>query len=51
MKWTKDETVALLNIVAEMKIMDILDKPRQRNRTIFDEVEKRLRDQGVEHSW
>ncbi|KAH8042402.1 hypothetical protein HPB51_023060 [Rhipicephalus microplus] len=49
--WTDDEITTLLALVNEKKLSDLLDSKRQKNKDIFMDLERCLREQGLTWTW
>ncbi|KAH8042350.1 hypothetical protein HPB51_022068 [Rhipicephalus microplus] len=49
--WTDDEITTLLALVNEKKLSDLLDSKRQKNKDIFMDLERCLKEQGLTWTW
>ncbi|XP_077555134.1 uncharacterized protein LOC144169704 [Haemaphysalis longicornis] len=49
--WTDDEILALLALVHEKKLSDLLDRKRQKNKDIFMDLERCLKKWGLQWTW
>lgn len=52
MSWREREVLFLIRVVNEEGVLSVLDKKRQRNKSIFKNISAQLqRDFQVDHSW
>ncbi|KAH8042781.1 hypothetical protein HPB51_025833 [Rhipicephalus microplus] len=49
--WTDDEITTLLALVNEKKMSDLLESKRQKNKDIFMDLERCLKEQGLTWTW
>ncbi|KAK1152048.1 hypothetical protein AOXY_G31607 [Acipenser oxyrinchus oxyrinchus] len=50
LRWTEEETRALINIVSDLGVMSQLDRPKQRNQHVYQQVVDALSRRGIERT-
>ncbi|MGH0147698.1 UNVERIFIED_CONTAM: hypothetical protein FKN15_011346 [Acipenser sinensis] len=50
LRWTEEETRALINVVSDLGVMNQLDRPKQRNQHVYQQVVDALSRRGIERT-
>ncbi|RXM90823.1 Zinc finger and SCAN domain-containing protein 29 [Acipenser ruthenus] len=50
LRWTEEETRALINVVSDLGVMSRLDRPKQRNQHVYQQVVNALSRRGTERT-
>ncbi|KAK6466756.1 hypothetical protein HHUSO_G35872 [Huso huso] len=50
LRWTEEETRALINVVSDLGVMSRLDRPKQRNQHVYQQVVNALSRRGIERT-
>ncbi|XP_041093573.1 uncharacterized protein LOC121305943 [Polyodon spathula] len=50
LRWTEEETRALINIVSDLGVMNRLDRPKQRNQHVYKQVVEALSKRGIDRT-